>query len=302
MAEQVTYKYPFKELACPLDGRALHYFDDNGSVNVRCANGHSFDVARQGYINLLNVQDKRSKDPGDTKAMIIARGKILDSGLYSSLADTLALIVTEKLDLLRENFHENSAADKTTFTLLDAGCGEGYYLDRCLAIESKDYGIAAIGMDISKWAIMAAARRNKNITWLVASNKNPPILHNSIDIILCGFGFPDFPAFRKILKPGGCVVMLDPAENHLIELRKIIYPEIKPYRANDFSKARDIGYSLERQQRLTYIASNINQQQINNILTMSPHLYKATTEGKEAAFALEGLDITIDVNFTILTI
>lgn len=302
MMGQETYPYMWKALACPLDGQDLHYYDDNGSVHVRCCNGHSFDVARQGYINLLSVQDKRSIDPGDTKEMIAARGRILASGVYSRLADKLVLMVSQKLDVLYESIHQDSAILKTTFSLLDAGCGEGYYLDRCSSIESRNYSINAVGLDISKWAIMAAARRNKKIAWIVGSNKKPPIQANSIDIIFCGFGFPDFAAFKKILKPGGCVIMLDPAESHLLELRQIIYPVIKPYKDNGFAKALEVGYMLAVQQRLTYSVDNITRQQIHDILTMSPHLYKATAAGKEAAFALQSLDITIDVNFTILTI
>lgn len=281
---------------------ALHYVDDTGSAKVCCANGHSFDIARQGYINLLSVQDKRSKDPGDTKEMIAARGRVLDSGLYARIADALIVMVAENLQL---RFGENSrqtGAVKTQITLLDAGCGEGYYLDRCAGIKSEYYSINAVGLDISKWAVMAAAKRNKDITWLVASNRNPPIQENSIDIIVCGFGFPEFSAFKKLLKPDGCIIMLDPGEEHLLELRKIIYPIIKPYTPNDFAKAINAGFSVVRRERLTYQITHVCQQQLQDILVMSPHLYRAQAEGKEKVYQLPMLDMTIDVNFTILSL
>ncbi len=301
MVDKKANNILFKNLTCPLDGLVLDFFDENGSAKVRCENGHSFDKARLGYINLLSVQDKRSRDPGDTKAMIEARGRVLDSGIYAPIADTLASRVTEKLNVLYRDSCEDSPASKKMFGILDAGCGEGYYLDRCLDNDIELYNINAVGLDISKWAIMAAAKRNKNITWIVASNRNPPIQQHSIDIIICGFGFPDFPAFRQILKPGGFVIMLDPAENHLLELRKIIYPTIKPYKINDFPRALHVDFVLAGQQRLTYIVK-VNPQQIKDLLIMSPHLYKTAAEGKEAAFALESLDVTVDVNFTLLAI
>jgi 23S rRNA (guanine745-N1)-methyltransferase len=291
--------YSLSVLVCPLDGLALHYVNEGVSSSFRCAKGHTFDRAREGYVNLLSVQDKRSRDPGDTKEMIAARGRILSSGMYLPLADAVSQKVNAELQSLTL---KAGAAFQQEFTLLDAGCGEGYYLDQCMQTCATKYPINAIGMDISKWAIIAAAKRNKNSVWLVASNRNPPVANHSIDIILCAFGFPDFAAFKKILKPGGCVILLDPGQKHLLELREIIYPIIKPYKNNDFSKAAETGFSVAMRERLTYPLSGLCQQQIQDVLLMSPHLYRAQAAGKEKARALQELNVTVDVNLTILTL
>ena len=173
-----------QNLACPLDSEPLK--EQNGGKQLTCSKGHSFDAARQGYINLLPVQDKRSKNPGDSKEMIDARSRFLDSGAYQSISELCNNVVLDSL----------TDESVRSFTALDAGCGEGYYLDRLAkaakkAPEERFATLALIGMDISKPAITAACRRNKHdITWLVGTNRRPPIRTNTIDVILCMFGYP----------------------------------------------------------------------------------------------------------------
>jgi 23S rRNA (guanine745-N1)-methyltransferase len=282
-------------LACPIDGNKLICCGDEKVTHLRCNQGHCFDVSRQGYINLLNVKDKRSKDPGDGSAMIAARSRILSSGLYEKISSKLSQTIDELMQvLLSEHQLENSV-----LTVLDAGCGEGYYLDACITALQPHYNLQAIGVDISKWAVSAAAKRNKQITWLVASNRKLPVLEKSIDVIVCGFGFPVFSAFKQALKSGAFIVMIDPAEQHLLELRKIIYPMIKDYKENDFSVAKKEGFSIVSQSPLTY-SVNVHKDEMQDILTMSPHLYKATMEGKKAVAAIDELAMTVDITFTVL--
>ena len=177
------------DLACPLDGEVL-------LLNERqliCKNGHSFDVARQGYVNLLPVQQKRSKDPGDSKEMVLARSQFLNTGVYAPIANQLAETIN---DLIRE------AGEGDVISLLDAGCGEGYYTDlvyQYLQTQNPDKTFSVMGLDISKPAIHEAAKRNKQIAWIVGTNRQPPFLKNSVDIILCVFGFQSFDGFIKIL-------------------------------------------------------------------------------------------------------
>lgn len=281
-------------LACPIDGHRLKYCHPHGeTARLQCAGGHSFDIARQGYANLLGVQDKRSRDPGDSREMVAARSRILASGLYQPLAQRLAGLAGAL-----------SAAQTLAsgpLCVLDAGCGEGYYLEQCLAGLRATRTVQGIGLDISKWAVMAAARRPlAGVAWLVGSNRNPPVMAGTVDMIICGFGFPDYAAFSRILRPGGYLLMLDPAENHLVELRRVIYPSLKPYRPTDFSRAFAEGLRLSGRERLTRRVVGVQPPQIQDILVMSPHLYKATAQGKAAAFALPGIDLTLDVNFSVL--
>lgn len=258
-----------------------------------CPTGHSFDVARQGYVNLLPVQQKRSKNPGDSKEMIEARTAFLNTGIYRPIADKLNDITDALL----------TEANNQSINLLDAGCGDGYYLVHLLDyLEHKGsmLDIACIGLDISKPAILAAAKRSKQIAWLVASNKQPPVLAGTVDIIFCLFGFPVYDSFRKLLKLGGKIILVDAGPEHLIELRKIIYPTINKSEPADLSQAEAAGFSLSDQTRLTYTSEKISNTQIMNLLCMTPHLYRASKEGKQAASQLESMDLTIDVLFRVL--
>ena len=279
-------------LACPIDGLLL----DVHEKQLVCENGHVFDIARQRYVNLLPVQHKRSKHPGDSKEMVVARTQFLSSGLYEPIAKQLADITFAQMsDLL--------GTEKGEICLLDAGCGEGYYLDFIFnAIQEKESkrALSFIGLDISKPAISEAARRNKQISWIVGTNRQPPIDNASVDIILCVFGFQSFEGFNKILKPGGKVILVEPGPDHLMELRAIIYPEVRKSDPQDLSYLEETGFSMTDSQQLQFKTGSINNEQINNLLIMTPHLYRATKEGREAASHLQKLELTVDVVFRVL--
>ena len=277
-------------LACPIDGLPF----DIAEKQLRCPNGHSFDIARQGHINLLLVQQKRSRHPGDSKAMVTARTAFLQTGVYAPIAEKLVEIVLQQFASEPEIHDE--------YCLLDAGCGEGYYLDYLLhALAPRlERRVAFIGLDISKPAIMAAAKRNKQISWLVAANKQPSVMAETVDIIFSIFGFPDFGSFKHLLKPGGKIILVDAGSEHLIELRQIIYPEVKKSPPPGISEAEALGFSLQDSTDLHYQTGALPQRQIMDLLTMTPHLYRATLEGKQAAAALEKMDLSVDVHFRVL--
>lgn len=274
-------------LACPIDGVRLKR-DDKQLV---CSNGHSFDIARQGYINLLPVQHKRSKQPGDSKTMVIARSHFLDSGIYEPIASKLIELVSAHISI-----------DKDT-CLMDAGCGEGYYFDAVLnALSIKDgvNTLSFIGLDISKDAIIQATKRNRKITWLVGTNRQPPVDDESVDIILCLFGFVSVEAFNKALKPGGKLILVDPGPRHLKELREIIYPETNKTGQSHADLDELKGFSHVATEALAFRETIASNEKINQLLIMTPHFYRASKEGREAACKLDKLDITVDVIFRVL--
>ncbi|AAV83341.1 putative RNA methyltransferase [Idiomarina loihiensis] len=261
-------------LRCPIEQSPLQLVDGSW----RCENGHSYDVAKQGYVNLLPVQNKRSKDPGDSKAMVQARREFLEQGYYEPLAQVLADTVLAQGEQ----------------AVLDAGCGEGYYL-RYLVEQAVQNGtdLSVAALDISKWAVQAAAKRDKRLSWMVASNNSIPLDDNSVDTILCVFGFPVEAEFKRVLKPGGRLIMVDPAGDHLKELKAIIYSEIKT--KSDNLPVNSEYWSLASEQRVTFQFELNNNQAVQNLLTMTPHLYRSSAEGRERAEAHSSLQLTVDV-------
>ena len=268
---------PFTALACPLDGAPLASVDGGWT----CPAGHRYDQAAQGYVNLLPVQHKRSRDPGDSKEMVAARRRFLEAGHYRPIAELAARAALADLP--------------PDAACLDAGCGEGYYLRQLAnATESAGKTPALLGLDISKWAVQAAAKAQRGTaTWVVGSNAKLPVLPTTLDRVLCLFGFPVYPEFARVLKPGGLLIMIDAGPDHLRELREIIYPTLKtPAPPNDQAPP---GFSLLQRESLSCRIELDSQEQIADLLVMTPHFYRASPAGREKAAQLSRLALTVDV-------
>lgn len=271
---------PFQTLACPLDGDPLQ----QGVGTWRCAAGHSFDIARQGYVNLLPVQHKRSGDPGDSKAMVAARQRFLAAGHYQPIAEAVSQAVLK------------GATADAPLRCLDAGCGEGYYLRALSGAASEQQALELLGLDISKWAILAAAKQEKRASWVVGSNANLPVQAGTLDRLLCMFGFPAYHEFARVLKPGGLLLKIDAGPDHLRELREIIYPTLKPERTGE-APVPD-GFTYLATDTVRYPLELVGAQQIADLLTMTPHLYRTRAEDREKLAALESLAVGVDVRLT----
>jgi 23S rRNA (guanine745-N1)-methyltransferase len=252
----------------------------------RCQHGHNFDIASQGYTHLLPVQNKRSRDPGDSKEMVSARRCFLNAGHY----EPIALAVSEAICT-------NPPKGKP-LRCLDAGCGEGYYLRQLSHSAGEPLKLEILGLDISKWAIMAAAKQDKHSNWVIGSNANLPVQSGQIDRLLCMFGFPVYSEFARVLSDDGLLVMVDAGPQHLRELREIIYPIIKPEKPA--TQVTPDGFRQLSSKQLQYSIHLDSSEQVSDLLAMTPHLFRATPEGRERAFALKELGLSIDVKVSIL--
>ncbi len=267
----------FDQLACPLDGVPLA----QDGQSWRCASGHSFDIARQGYVHLLPVQKKRSREPGDSKEMVAARRRFLETGGYEPVSDAVNRVVTAGL------------AVQPVWRILDAGSGEGYYTGRLAEALSGQTELQVLGLDISKWAVQSAAKRYKDLSWVVASNANLPVLPEAVDAVLSLFGFPVYGEFARVLKPGGLLLQVDTGPDHLRELREIIYPELKPARADQSTWPE--GFRSLGAESVRYPLTVEGQDRISDLLAMTPHGYRASEDGRRRAAELTGLTVTVDV-------
>jgi 23S rRNA (guanine745-N1)-methyltransferase len=171
-----------------------------GEKSLRCAAGHSFDVARSGYINLLQPQDRRSKNPGDTLAAVTGRCCLHDRGVAEPFLRAIAAFTNPT----------------TTDTLLDAGCGDGYYAGRL----ARETGCEAHGVDISLPAIEAAARRYPECEWVVANaDRFLPFADRTFSLVLSITARMNAREFRRVLKDGGRLLIAVPSPDDLVELR-----------------------------------------------------------------------------------
>jgi 23S rRNA (guanine745-N1)-methyltransferase len=279
----------FKQLACPLDGLQLKL---QGNM-LKCPQGHSYDIARQGYVNLLPVQQKKSRDPGDSKEMVAARGRHLDNGFFEPVA--------YRLDELSLSF----LGSGSSVTCVDAACGDGYYLDHFhqrLQQGNEAVKVSLTGLDISKWAIMAAAKRNRHITWVVGNSQHAPVMTHSVDMLWSVFGFSHLQGFRKMLNDTGRLVLVDAGPDHLIELREIIYPELRKTAACGSADVLGAGFRQIDAQSLSYRTLPLSRQQLADLLLMTPHLYRASHAGKQAVSRIDKLSLTVDVRYRVFTL
>lgn len=272
---------PFTALACPLDGAPLH----RAGGAWKCATGHNFDIASQGHTHLLPVQHKRSLDPGDSKEMVAARRRFLNAGHYRPIAEAVARATLADLP--------------AEASCLDAGCGEGYYLRQLAAAATgRDQTLAILGLDISKWAVLAAAKRDSRPNWVVGTNARLPVLDGRLDRVLCLFGFPVYGEFARVLRPGGRLIQVDAGADHLRELREIIYPTLKPQRPADTGIPP--GFAALPGETVRFALSLDGRETIADLLAMTPHLYRASAEGRAKAAALTHIALTVDVRVAVL--
>lgn len=288
-------------LLCPVCKESLQANESNKSLS--CKNNHSFDRARQGYLNLLLAHKKKSKNPGDSQAMVNARREFLNSDFYRPISDSLNQIIVDSA--LKISAVELAPAEKENpIQILDIGCGEGYYTQR-MHHSLSDHQIEhkVFGLDISKDAVIAAAKRakaeqDKESEWLVASAIEIPLQAHSIDIATCLFTRLMPESYHKVIKENGLFICVTTGEQHLIELRHKLYNEITKA---EFDPVKIMGkdFELINQQQVVYQNTLSSQQQIQDLFLMTPHNWRTKAENKKSLTSLEELEVTIDAQIHI---
>ncbi|MBO0783474.1 MAG: methyltransferase domain-containing protein, partial [Ktedonobacteraceae bacterium] len=196
---------PIQLLTCPLCARELQQV---GSL-LRCPQRHTFDIAGEGYVNLL-----RKQQTGDTREMLRARRSFLEQGYYQPLSEHINNMLIEHLP----------TTDAAGLHMLDAGCGEGYYLGRLLQALSQHYpSLTAVGIDISKEAVRMAAKRYREAFFAVASIKDRFIFRDvAFHFLLNIFAPRNSAEFARVLLTSGLLMVVIPGEAHLARLRSTL--------------------------------------------------------------------------------
>ncbi|MFZ5562236.1 MAG: putative RNA methyltransferase [Pseudomonadota bacterium] len=256
-------------LRCPLCRAPLVA----GEKAASCAQGHSFDRAREGYLNLLPVQQKNSLDPGDDAAMVAARRAFLEAGFYSRFRDTLSGLLTP---LQPEH-------------LIDSGCGEGWYT---VALHAASQQTTAF--DISRNAIKRAARRDPRITWLVASSNDLPLDDACADAMIAIFSPLHPREAARVLKPGGYLLIAAPGAKHLWELREALYPEVRAHQAEKWREELQADFDFHAGAQVAFRVDLPDNASVNRLLKMTPHYWRAPRERRAEVEKLPALATQAD--------
>lgn len=236
-----------------------------------CPQGHQFDKAKEGYVNLLPVQHKRSKDPGDSSEMMQARRAFLDAGHYQPLRVAICQIM-------------KTAAPKS---LLDIGCGEGYYTAGFAeSLAEQTEGIW--GLDVSKAAIRYAAKRYPQVQFCVASSHRLPFDDCSFDAAVRIFAPCKAEELARVVIPGGIVITATPGPQHLMQIKSLIYQDVILHSAETESLP---GFAEEQTIQIGWPMSLKGKEAVA-LLQMTPFAWRARPAvwealAAETAFACE---------------
>lgn len=276
---------------CPVCSKPLLQEDQQ----YRCHNGHNYDISRKGYVNLLLRKDKGSGDPGDTKEMLNSRREFLNKGYYEIFSDAINKVVLQDLTDAKIN-DSTGKANKRKINILDAGCGEGYYLRRLNDELISATDIDLYGIDVSKPAIHLAAGGDKRIHFAVGSTYHIPLLPNSVDYILCIFSPRDEAEFLRVLKPGGKLIVAAPGPRHLYGFKMALYQG-----SEEIGQKGTVGegFCLTDEIHVTYTLELNSTEDILNLLTMTPYIRHTDEDMVDNLKKLTHLTTEVDFNILV---
>ena len=264
---------------CPLCKAKL--FQNEHSL--KCEHGHSFDISAEGYVHLLPANKMNSKIPGDSKEMAASRSAFLDKGYYEPLLLELEKTVLEL------------AKDEET-SVLDCGCGEGYYTSN-IAKELKNRIPKAkiAGFDISRPSVRRAAKRTKEVEFAVASVFDIPVPDGEFDILLNVFSPLSIGEYNRVLKNGGYYIYVVPAARHLWELKAAIYDV--PYENREEDTPYE-GFEHVETRRVRYKTEIKTSEDIFALFRMTPYYWKTSAKGAEKLKRYESLltEVAFDIH------
>jgi 23S rRNA (guanine745-N1)-methyltransferase len=244
---------------CPVCGGPL----TRTATAYRCDAGHSYDISGEGTTYLLPANRKHSKAPGDDRGMAAARSAFLNQGYYAPLRDRLCALAVELTG--------------SSPAVLDNGCGEGYYtagIYEALCQSGKTPQMA--GIDISKFILRRAAKREKRVEFAVASAYHLPVADASVDLLLNCFSPLALEEFTRVLRPGGHFLYVVPGEHHLWQMKEILYEHPYP---NETGETPYDGFTYERIDHVDAMVTLRTQVDIHALFQMTPYYWKTPKDG-----------------------
>lgn len=239
-------------LMCPVCRQSLNLTERTW----RCEQGHSYDVAKQGYVNLHVVQHKHSKNPGDTPESVDARRAFLQGGYYQPLQQAVVALLKQL----------------NVKAILDIGCGEGYYTSAMQQVVEQ-----CVGVDIAKNAVQRAAKVNAEVTWVVGTGATLPVLDQSMDACTSLFSPIPQTEIARVLKDEGYLIVVTPASEHLYAMREALFEQVNPHTPEKFVEQLQDLFEL-KQEQIIDAPFVLDQQALKNLIAMTPYAYKASPE------------------------
>lgn len=267
-------------LACPVCACPLSVTEDGKSAYCSGERRHLFDFASAGYLNLYASR----ASGGDGGDCVAARTAFLSKGYYEKISDAV--------NALLDKYTQNGAS------VLDAGCGEGYYTVRM----AKGRDRSVFGFDLAKPAINTAAksaRREgvKNAFFGVASAYSLPVLSGSMDAVTTIFAPCAEQEYARVLGDGGILLLVGAAEEHLIDLKRAVYDDVYENEGRrDLPRER---FELLEEQRLTYEIEIETSEDVSNLFAMTPYYYHTSAKDKAKLTSLSSLCTKVDVELFI---
>lgn len=253
--------------------------------SIICTNNHTFDFAKQGYVNMMT----RATNSHYGKKLFEARQKIImQSDLYALLHEKTSEMIKEYLDAYND-----------LTIMLDAGCGEGSHLQNILD-ECNNDAITGIGLDVSKEGIIMAAKKYKSPIWFVGDLASTPFTDQSCRIILNILSPANYMEFNRILAPDGLVVKVVPRADYLKELREAIFTDKnkKTYSNDETVSLFEQHFHLVKHSKLSY-SKELNQAELMNLVQMSPLTWNVKKERLDAFINQGSSEITVDLDILV---
>lgn len=256
-------------IICPVCGGDLK--EENRSL--KCEKGHCFDRAKEGYVNLIAGAHKKGSLIGDNRDMALSRKTFLEKGYFNPLLEELIRIIKE----------QNISCPE----ILDICCGEGYYSHKIKEAVSCEMS----GFDISKEMVRLAAKRKNGCEYFVANLSHIPVKDKSTDIAFHLFAPFHEKEFSRIIKDGGTLITVVAGENHLFELKEILYDT--PYK-NDEMPPETENLTLKEKRKITEKIHLSSKEDIDALFRMTPYYYRTSDKDKDKLSGVNELDVTVD--------
>lgn len=262
---------------CPVCQQALHPNDRQW----RCPQGHSFDQAKEGYLNLLLTNQKKTRDPGDNAEMMNHRRLFLELGLYRFMPERIIVLILE---------HASETQSKEA---LDLGSGEGYYTN---LLQSGLPNLRWHGVDISKPGVRMAAKKYRDTSYAVASSYELPLQKRSQSIVTQVFAPSSLDEVCRVLETGGLYVAVNSGPEHLWGLKQRLYDTPRQHETATISDDR---LTLVSEEVLTNEVVLSDSEQMHNLFVMTPFYWNVGQERQKELEELQRLETSLSFHIAV---